>query len=147
MENEIYNQLASELNKEIPGDLTFIFGHTHKPFRQRMKFNNYIDEVKVFNSGGWVVDTMNQVSMIGGSVILADENYDVVTLNMFKEGNYKIAFEDLGGAEINTHNDFYNQLVKDNDLSKDPWTSFAKTAADEVNLRYRDLKIIVKEDN
>ena len=147
MENEIYNQISAELGNGIPDDISFIFGHTHKPFQRRMKFNNYTNEVKVFNSGGWVVDTMNQQSLIGGSVILADDNFDVVALRMYQEGNYKISFEDLAGAGSATHNDFYNQLVKDNDLSKEPWVSFAKTAADEVNLRYGDLKIIVKEEN
>ena len=72
MENEIYNQLTAELGKDIPGDISFIFGHTHKPFQRKMKFDHYINEVKVFNCGGWVVDTMQEDSLIGGSVILAD---------------------------------------------------------------------------
>jgi hypothetical protein len=147
MENEIYNQLCTELGNTIPDDITFIFGHTHKPFERKMQFDHYTNEVKVYNSGGWVVDTMNQQSLIGGSVILADDNFDVVALHMYKEGNYTISFEDLGGTGENIHNDFYNQLVKDNDFTKEPWISFAKTASDEVNLRYADLKIIVKEDN
>jgi UDP-2,3-diacylglucosamine pyrophosphatase LpxH len=147
MENEIYNQLRTELGNTIPDDISFIFGHTHKPFQRKMKFNNYANEVKVFNSGGWVVDTMNQESLIGGSIILADDNFDVVALQMYKEGNYKISFEELDGTDKNVHSDFYNQLVKDNDLTKEPWSSFATTASDEVNLRYSDLKIIVKEDN
>ena len=66
---------------------------------------------------------------------------------MYKEGNYKISFEDLGGTGVNGHNDLYNQLVKDNDLTKEPWNSFAKTAEDEVNFRYSALKIIVQEAN
>jgi hypothetical protein len=37
--------------------------------------------------------------------------------------------------------------VKDNDLTGEPWLSFATTAADEVNLRYKDLKIIVDKNN
>ena len=147
MENGIYNQLCAELGNEIPDDITFIFGHTHKPFQRKMKFKNYKNEVKVFNSGGWVVDTMQQQSMIGGSVILADDNFDVVALQMYKEGNYKISFEDLGGTGENIHSNFYNQLVKDNDLTKEPWSSFATTAEEEINVRYKDLKKIVKENN
>jgi hypothetical protein len=145
MENEIYNQLSSELGNSIPDDITFIFGHTHKPFQRKMKFDHYSNEVKVYNSGGWVVDTMQQQSLIGGSVILADDNFDVVALHMYKEGNYKISFEEAG--DTGTHSDFYNQLVKDNDLTREPWLSFATTAADEVNLRYKDLKIIVDKNN
>jgi UDP-2,3-diacylglucosamine pyrophosphatase LpxH len=147
MEKQIYKQLSAELGNTFPDDITFIFGHTHKPFQRKMKFNNYTNEVKIFNSGGWVVDTMNQQSLIGGSVILADDNLDTVALQMYKEGNYTISFEDLGGTGENSHNDFYNQLVRDNDFTKEPWISFAKTAADEVNLRYSDLKTIVKENN
>ena len=94
MEIEIYNQLNAELGNTIPDDITFIFGHTHKPFQRKMKFDKYKNEVKIFNSGGWVVDTMSQVSTIGGSVILADDNFDVVALQMYNEGNYKISFED-----------------------------------------------------
>jgi hypothetical protein len=30
----LYNQLKTERDGKIPGDLTFVFGHTHKPFRK-----------------------------------------------------------------------------------------------------------------
>ena len=51
---EVYlrNQLVYKLDDDIPDDLTFIFGHIHKPFQQYMGFLGYNGKIKVFNSGG-----------------------------------------------------------------------------------------------
>jgi hypothetical protein len=41
--------------------------------------------MKVYNSGGWVVDSNEVQKLHGGAAILIDENYDVVSLRLYNE--------------------------------------------------------------
>ena len=40
--------------------LTFVFGHTHKPFQETRRFQGFAGLTKVYNSGGWVVDAVER---------------------------------------------------------------------------------------
>jgi hypothetical protein len=50
-------QLDREGNGSIGQDVTFIFGHTHKPFERPERVPGYAKPISIVNSGGWVVDT------------------------------------------------------------------------------------------
>jgi hypothetical protein len=69
--------LARQIDREYgPGlaeTFTFVFGHTHKPF----VLDGFADQVRVVNTGGWVVDTAGQARFHGGSVVLIDEHHHV----------------------------------------------------------------------
>ena len=64
-------------------DITFIFGHTHKPFSDFIKAGK---RIKVYNTGGWTVDTIYPNPLYGGSVIFIDEGLNVISFNMFFRG-------------------------------------------------------------
>jgi UDP-2,3-diacylglucosamine pyrophosphatase LpxH len=147
MEIQILNQLTKERGENNPRDFTFIFGHTHKPFEREMDFKGYPGKVKVFNSGGWVVDTMSQQPLHGGSVILVDEHLDTLSLHMYKEGNYKVTFEDCSPASALNKNDLYTRLASQINLNEEPWTGFEKVVEEQVAFRYRDLKTIVNSNS
>jgi hypothetical protein len=110
-----------------------------------MPFENFTQPVKLYNSGGWVVDTLKQQSLHGGSIVLADENFDVVSLHMYKEGNYKIGVE-----EIRNHGEepsaFFTQLQQTVKQDAEPWKSFSSVAEKEVNIRYKNLATLIKEN-
>ena len=145
IEVQLFNQLNHEMNDEPPEDIAFIFGHTHKPFVKTMSFENYKKPVKLYNSGGWVVDTLQQQKLHGGSIVLVDENFDVVSLNMYREGNYAAAVE-----EIRTNGEapsaFAEQLRQSIDPNREPWKGFATVVEKEVNIRYQNLATLIKED-
>ena len=42
----------------VPDAVSFVFGHTHKPFEDAMECEGYGQAMKIFNTGGWVVDTV-----------------------------------------------------------------------------------------
>ena len=48
-----------------PSDVTFVFGHTHKPFQEDVNFREYPGWVNVYNSGGWVIDTVETQPLHG----------------------------------------------------------------------------------
>jgi hypothetical protein len=145
IEVQLYNQLHHELHGKLPENISFIFGHTHKPFVRKMPFEKYAQPVKLYNSGGWVVDTLKQQALHGGSIVLADENFDVVSLHMYKEGNYKIGVEEIRNKD-EAPSAFFIQLQQTVQQDADPWKSFSCVAEKEVNLRYKNLATLIKEN-
>ena len=92
------NGLASYMNYYLPvqlydehiksedlEQLTFVFGHTHKPFQRKMPFPGFPGLTKVYNSGGWVVDSVACQRFHGGAVILIDENLEATSLRLYNE--------------------------------------------------------------
>jgi len=151
MEVLLHSQLSKELQNDIPDDLTFIFGHTHKPFQRWFTFEGYPNPVKVYNTGGWVVDTLKPQPLHGGSIVLVDEELDVVSLSMYKEGRYSPAIEHLhhehtAQSDVNTFYERLLRLVKENTK---PWEAFEKIVEHEVKVRYINLaeSIAGREDD
>ena len=63
--------------------LTFIFGHTHKPFEDEIVAASYSEPVRVFNSGGWMLDEPRLDTVQGASMVLIDEDLNVAALRLF----------------------------------------------------------------
>ncbi len=146
---EIYirNQLVYELDDDIPDDLTFIFGHTHKPFQQYVDFLGYTGKVRVFNSGGWVVDTTTASTFHGGNIILVDDNLDTVALKMYREDDFTPGFQIITHDLKNEKNDLYKCLVDEISFNQEPWLEFERVATREVLMRHEYLKEIIKSNS
>lgn len=144
---EIYllAQIKHELNGHVPEDMAFIFGHTHKPFQKKIQFEGYKNPIKVYNGGGWVVDTMYEQPLHGGSMILIDEHLDVVTLQMYREGKMEVTIEDIDTTD-ETNCPFFDQIKAGVDMSKEPWSGFASTVKDQVAQRHKNLAQIAKSN-
>ena len=57
----LLKQLAAEApNRDgrLPEQVKFVFGHTHKPFVATRTVPGLANPVRIFNTGGWVVDTL-----------------------------------------------------------------------------------------
>lgn len=80
--------MGDECKSFSPTQVSFVFGHSHKPFERYNKdtdFAGYPVKLKVYNSGGWVVDSNEVQKLHGGAAILIDENYDAVSLRLYNE--------------------------------------------------------------
>ena len=75
-------QLEDE-HPAIPNDVTFIFGHTHKPFEDRLQLARYPRPVKVFNTGGWVLDETRRPTTQGGAAVFISDDLDVASLRLY----------------------------------------------------------------
>ncbi len=64
-------------------DLTFVFGHTHKPFSERMAVEGYKAPVKVFNTGGWTLNGPRFDTQEGASLVLIDDDLNTASLRLF----------------------------------------------------------------
>ena len=85
LEKFLLKQIQTDNAGSIPSDVTFIFGHTHKPFEEVRPYAGYGSGVKVFNNGGWVVDSMVPAPLKGGAVILVDEDLNTASVRIYNE--------------------------------------------------------------
>ena len=79
----VRHQFAERPGTKLPEDLTFIFGHTHKPFQDQIVIHPFKRPVSIFNTGGWVLDEPQLRPAQGASAILIDDTLDVVALRLF----------------------------------------------------------------
>ncbi|MGC8490366.1 MAG: metallophosphoesterase [Syntrophobacteraceae bacterium] len=137
---QIRNELAVE---EISRDVSFVFGHTHKPFEQDMNFEGYPGWVHVYNSGGWVVDTVDRQYQHGGSVILLDENLDMAALRMYNERD-RVEDYEVQVSEANHPGDepgeFFSEIAMRIGKNRALWQDFSKTVVRAVSVRAEDLR-------
>ena len=150
MNRYVYNQIKSEVDpgKFAKMETTFVFGHTHKPFAEDMNFQNYNGWVNVYNTGGWVVETVTPQPLHGGSVVLVDENLDAVSLRMYNQAQdaegYRVAVEEAARTS-DKKNGLYqriNQLVKPR---QNPWKAFSQAVERAVVVRAHNLKARINE--
>lgn len=146
MEHYILNHLKQELKGKVPADMAFVFGHTHKPFERLITYEGYAAPVKVYNGGGWVVDTIDDQPLHGGSVVLIDDELDIVSLQMYKEGKTQVSVVSLPGNDGKVSS-FRDQIAAIVDMKNEPWTGFAANVAEEVSLRHQDLVEIINSEN
>jgi hypothetical protein len=66
----------------FPDELVFLYGHTHKPFATCASSARYSGTVRVYNSGGWVVDSPAIRAGTGGAVLVVDETLDVALVHL-----------------------------------------------------------------
>jgi hypothetical protein len=141
----LFTQIRDEClkrNSPFPSQTTFVFGHTHKPFEDLRKFEAYLgDGVPVYNTGGWVVETVDPAEFHGGAVLLLNENLDVVSLRMYNEAsgpvNVEVHEQPPPGQG---HSDFFNHINGLVQPDQPPWSKFSQTVVGEVSIREENLK-------
>jgi len=140
----LIHQMADE-NLEPRGldQFTFVFGHTHKPFQDLRNFRSFPGWVKVYNSGGWVVDTVERQPYHGGAVILIDENFETTSLKMYTESDdpsrYEVTVEEAyhpGDPPGVFHHRIWGLV----DSSTSPWKDFSDEVARAISVRAQNLK-------
>ena len=66
-------------------DLAFVFGHTHKPFQDELPVAGFDRPVRVFNTGGWVMDQPTMTSTQGAAAVFIDEALNLASLRLFND--------------------------------------------------------------
>jgi len=69
-----------------PDEMTFVFGHTHKPFEKSMH-DPAGRPVSILNTGGWTIETAKANTTYGASVVLVSEDLETVSLRVFQDGD------------------------------------------------------------
>jgi len=143
LEGPVLKQIQSELPDVISPQVAVIFGHTHKPFEALMDLKNYPPDVKVYNSGGWAVDTPEPQPLHGGSILLMDEDLQIVSLRMYNETNRiddsRVKVHAIADSD-GTKSRFHERISGLVDASKDPWISFSSAILAALPIRRKNMK-------
>lgn len=138
MAGPVYRQLMQEC-KTIPDDLTMIFGHTHKPFAERMIVPGFDAPLKIYNTGGWVLNGPRLDTKEGASMILIDDDLNVVALRLFttpKDGVVPLAYLEVLSEPHESMQAFVADLRQR--LATDMMQDILGTFADTVCRAYED---------
>lgn len=133
------NQYLEENKNQIPQDLEFIFGHTHKPFcERRTGFKNYgySDSIGIINTGGWVIDTIEPQEQVGAAIALIDEDKNTVLFRLFNETDLKIKME-----SINPENPLFLKLKDKLDLDSKIFSEFTQS----VERGIHNKRLVIKK--
>ena len=91
LEGPVRAQLRHELGS-VPDEVTFVYGHTHKPFIDRWSVPGFPSPVHIANTGGWVVDTTAPAPVQAGVAVLVNENLDAASLQFYRQSPDRLRF-------------------------------------------------------
>ena len=144
IDGPLRNQLVTDCNGDPPSELTFAFGHTHKPFLDVLDAPRYPTPVVLMNTGGWVVDGLEPEPYHGAGAVLVDEHLDVLNLRFYAQSpdpsTYRTIVEVPPGKEDRGFTRRMREIVE---ADRDPWRHFSKTVADIVPQRNADLAVLI----
>ncbi len=140
---------ARQWDRPLPGDVTVVVGHTHKPFSQWWDDPGWPGGgMRVFNTGGWVVDHVAPQPLMGAAVVLVSDDLDVVSLRICQQvgtpSSWAIAVETVkptpGGEAFAEH---IRSLVQPDAA---PWSTFAVAVDGLVSERRETMREILEGD-
>jgi UDP-2,3-diacylglucosamine pyrophosphatase LpxH len=141
----VVTQATAEIGS--PRDVTFIFGHTHKPFVEHRTTDAFSAPVAVVNTGGWVVDTPELNPIKGASIILIDEKLNVASVRCYAEGpaasSYCLQIEPSSSTGSN---ELVEELRSTINTDRDPWLTLAQLIQSVVGDRGRQLADRLRDD-
>ncbi len=139
--------LARQLSEEVgsPRQVTFLFGHTHKPFSSVSEVPGLPAALSVVNTGGWVVDTPEPEPNKGAAVVLVDDNLDVAVLRCYTQGPERTANVRIEAPAGQEQNPLVDALVNRIDPTRDPWLSLADAAAVTESDRRAQLGVRLRQ--
>jgi UDP-2,3-diacylglucosamine pyrophosphatase LpxH len=141
----VATQAAAEIGH--PDDVTFVFGHTHKPFIETRTAAAFPAPVKVLNTGGWVVDNPEPNPFKGASLILIDDELNVAALRCYTESpdasSYRLRIDP---ANATGPNELVDQLRAAIDPDAEPWATLAHATQSAVGDRGRQLADRLRSD-
>lgn len=145
----LIKQLAAETrhhNGKVPDQLKLVFGHTHKPFIGTRVVPGLPKPVRVFNTGGWVVDKLEVEPLYGASLVLIDENLEVACVRLYNQAadaaDYRVRLDDGLPAE---QGPFYRRLSGLIQADDEVWKSLSAAAAELVTERTKALAQIIAD--
>ncbi len=126
----VMGQLLNELGA-MPDLVTFVFGHTHKPYQDVMSVpvGDGDKNVPVYNTGGWVVENVAPSPLHGASVLFIDEELNTAALKLYKENDFQLEVTDASvDASVNHFKDHLGRLVTGSSI----WDDFSRTVQAEL---------------
>jgi hypothetical protein len=135
LQGPLRDQLQRELGR-IPGEVGFVYGHTHKPFVESRSVAGFSAPVQIFNTGGWVVDTATPSPVQAGVAVLIDDQLDVAALQFYRQGASPTPVQLLGPPDGATASPWQRELASRIDPTAEPWASISASATEVAAQRH-----------
>jgi hypothetical protein len=135
----VHSQVRQQLG-DIPEEVTFVYGHTHKPFVDRWSVPGYSAQgVYVANTGGWVVDTADPAPVQAGVAVLVNEDLDAASLQFYRQsaGSAPVPVQLLPPPAGEQPSAWHTELAARIDPAAPPWSTLSESAAELVAQRHR----------
>jgi hypothetical protein len=141
--SQVHDEVGSKAYElpELPKDLTFVFGHTHKPFELELAPRGYRGPVSVYNTGGWVVDSERSAPLQGGAAILLDEDLNAASLRIYNQEDYRARLAQVHPGQPNPLLDRLSTFI---DPAAGPWAALATATHQLVDERHVDLGKLIR---
>ena len=138
LEGPVRRQVTQEWGA-VPEDVTFVYGHTHKPFIDRWAVAGFPAPVRIFNTGGWVVDTATPAPVQAGVAVLVNDELDAASLQFYRQGQVGTAVpvQLLPPPAGEQPSAWHNELAARIDPAAEPWASVSTSAAELAAQRHR----------
>ena len=138
LEGPVRGQLRQEWG-EVPDEVTFVYGHTHKPFVDRRTVPGFPSPVSVANTGGWVVDTAVPAPVQAGVAVLVSEDLDTASLQFYRQdaGSAPVPVQLLPPPAGTQPTAWHAGLAARIDPAAAPWATLSESAAKLVAQRHR----------
>lgn len=133
----VANQMLMELDA-LPTDTTFVFGHTHKPFEDRIATHNIPGPVGVINTGGWILDTTLLSTVEGASVVFTDADAHTAVLKLYAPPDNGDVFYATVTCVDGDHcegNPMFDALKAAFAATEDDWNTVSEVASDAYRAR------------
>lgn len=144
LEGPLLRQFEIERPEGIPEHISFVFGHTHKPYEAQQPFAGYPRPLDVYNTGGWVVDSLQSDVAQGGAVVVFDDELNSASLQLFNQGSASpsaaVRVRAVGGSGGNSLAQWLEQSI---DPNSEPWAGFSGRIGPTLVGRRRDLTAMI----
>lgn len=141
IEGPLLQQIRAECHDQVPEQVSFVFGHTHKPFQKAWNFRGYANTMPLYNTGGWVVDTVSREPAHGGAIVLVDEELNLTSLQMYNESEdlrpVNVLRSPLNGQKKDL---FHERISRFVDKQETPFGEFAERIHAAIQVRARGLE-------
>lgn len=145
LDGPVRMQVEQELGS-LPEQLTFVFGHTHKPFERSWTSPALARPIELFNTGGWVVDSDVTEPHQGAAVVMMDDNLEVVSMRCYNQSarhqDYRVSVASLRHPGNRPLYDRVAALVRP---ERPPWSQLARVCAELVTQRQRVLDKVIEQ--
>ena len=135
--------------KPLPQNMTFVFGHTHKPFASRIATEAFPTAVNVYNSGGWTLNGPRLDNAEGAAMILVDDQANTLAVRLFntpENGKIKTAWvQDLSEAAAQ-ESTFAKDVRAWLKATEKEWENLSAEATTAYQRRQRILLALTKGD-
>jgi hypothetical protein len=138
LQGPVRGQMQQEWG-HVPEKVSFVYGHTHKPFVDRWSVAGFATGVQIFNTGGWVVDTAVPAPVQAGVAVLVNDDLDAASVQFYRQGTADTScpVQVLPPPDGEPPSAWHDELASRIDPAAEPWASLSASAAQTVAQRHR----------